>query len=109
MTIKLDYHSNLYLSAGIDTLKLDKMKDKLEKNPFLSGLFVIYISKNLSDQLDIIDAKMLIQRYYQNNPIHVVGLAESHEEAIEIVKRIVDDCIQTRGDCAIKEYLLCGV
>ena len=109
MTIKLDYHSNLYLSAGIDTLKLDKMKDKLEKNPFLSGLFVIYISKNLSDQLDIIDAKMLIQRYYQNNAIHVVGLAESHEEAIEIVKRRVDDCIQTRGDCAIKEYLLCGV
>lgn len=109
MAEKHIYREDLYLSESIDVTKLDKIKKTLERRPLVSGVFVIAISQNTSDQLDIISSKMLTQRYYVNNPLTIVGLAKSNEEALSVVKRIVEDCMKVRGDCAIKEYLLCGI
>ncbi|MCM1063748.1 MAG: hypothetical protein NC420_04600 [Eubacterium sp.] len=107
MAGKIRYHSRLYLSEGIGEKKLDKIKKKLEKRPLLSGVFLIAVSANPSDQLDIFDARLLVQPYYEKNPPHVVGIAESREEAVALVEQIVRECLEKRGDCALKEYLLC--
>ncbi len=107
MPTKLQFHPKLYLGESIKTAKLDKIKKKLERYPLLSGVFVITLSRNSSDQLDIYDAKMLWQKYYRNNPPFVVGIASNRGEAIEVVERIVTECVTERGDCSIKEYLQC--
>lgn len=108
MTNKYTYHTKLYLGDSIDAEKLDKLKKMLEENPLFSGIFVIYISNNPSNQLDIIDSRMLTQSYYRKLSLYIVGLAGSHEEAIGLVKTMIEDCMQARKDCFIKEYLLCG-
>ncbi len=109
MAIRLTYHPNLYLGDSIDRKKLDKIKWKLEKVPLLSGVFLITISRNASDQLEIYEAKQLVQRYYKKNPPYVVGIAENHGEAVALVEHLVQECLRERGDCALKEYLLCGM
>ena len=97
----------LYLGDSINEKKLDKIIKRLKNKPLFSGVYLIAISRNASDQLDIFDAKQLVQSYYKNNPPYVVGIAGSHEEAVELVERIVRECLVSRGDCALKEYLLC--
>ena len=107
MAERVRYHSKLYLGDGITEKKLDRIKKKLGKKPLLSGVFLIAVSVNPSDQLDIFDARQLIQSYYEKNPPYVIGITKSREEAMELVEQIVQECLRERGDCALKEYLLC--
>jgi len=107
MAKRVRYRSKLYLSEGITRKKLDKIKKKLEKNPLFSGAFLIAVSANPSDQLEIFDARQLIQSYYEKNPPYVIGIAESREEAFALIEQIVQECLRERGDCSLKEYLLC--
>lgn len=107
MSISLTYRPDLYLGDSINEDKLDKIIKKLERKPLFSGVFLITVSRNASDQLDIFEAKQLVQSYYKKNPPYVVGIAGSHDEAVELVERLVQECLKARGDCALKEYLLC--
>lgn len=105
MLNNLLYRNPLYLGESIDSKKLDKLIRKLEKHPCFSGLFLITLSRNFTDQLDIFDAKLFGQKYYQTVPFQVVGLAKSHGEAISLVEAIAKDCYERRGDGKLKEYL----
>mgnify|MGYP007098687053 FL=1 len=107
MPERVCYHSKLYLSDGITEKKLDKIKKKLEKKPLLSGVFLITVSPSQTDQLDIFEARQLVQSYYLKNPPYVIGIAENRQEAVSLVEQIVRECLKERGDCALKEYLLC--
>lgn len=108
MAVKLVYHPNLYLGDSINVQKLDKIKRKLENKPLLADVYVIALSANPEDQLEFYAAKQLAQRYYGKNPPFVVGIAGSYDEAVRTVERLTQDCLRERGDCALKEYLLCG-
>lgn len=107
MAISLEYHPRLYLGDSINEKKLDKIKKKLERKPLTTGVFLIAMSRNSYDQLDIFSARLLVQRYYTKNPPYVVGIAGSHEEAVAMVEQLVQECLNARGDCALKEYLRC--
>ncbi len=107
MAVEIAYRPGLYLGESIREEKLDKIKKKLEKKPLLSGVVLIALSRNASDQLEIYEARQLVQSYYRKHPPYVVGLAGSREEAEKIVEQMVRDCVENRGDCALKEYLLC--
>ena len=107
MSISLTYRPELYLGDSINENKLDKIIKKLEKKPLFSNVFLITVSRNASDQLEIFDARQLAQGYYKKHPPYVIGIAGSHEEAVALVERLVQECLKARGDCALKEYLLC--
>ena len=107
MSITLTYHPKLYLGEGIKRKKLDKLKKRLERSPILSGVTLITLSRNPTDQLEIYEARQLQQSYYKKYPPFIVGLAADRQEAVEIVKLIVQECMEKRGDCALKEYLSC--
>lgn len=107
MAVKLTYHRDLYLGESINAKKLDKIKKKLENKPLLSGVFLITLSRNPSDQLEIYDARQLVQKYYQKNPPYVVGIAGNYDEAVNMLEQLAQECVNKRGDCALKEYLLC--
>lgn len=107
MSGKLEYHHRLYLGAGISEAKLDKIKKTLENHPLRSNVFLIAISRNSSDQLEIFSARQLVQNYYNKYPVYVIGIASDYEEAVAMIEKIVQECLNARGDCALKEYLLC--
>ena len=107
MALGIEYHPNLYLGKGINEKKLDKIKKKLENRPVFSGVFLVSLSRNPYDQLEIYEARQLCQPYYQKHPPYVVGIAKNREEAFALVEEITAECLQARGDCALKEYLRC--
>ena len=107
MERNLTFYPNLYMGESINPKKLDKLKYKLIKKPLFAKVYVIAIASNPIDQLDIFEAKQLAWNYYVKHPVHIVGLAGNYDEAVSIVQQIVGDCMESRNDCLLKEYLLC--
>lgn len=107
MVRKLQFFSKLYLGEGINADKLDKIKKRLEERPVLSNVYVITLAKNPENQLEIYDAKQLAQSYYVKYPPYIVGLASDYDEALTVLEQIVQECFRARGDCRLKEFLIC--
>ena len=106
MSKKLTFSDKLYIGESIDIQKLDKIKKSLWNTPVLTKFFLITISINPAEQLDIIESKYLTYSYYNTHPLHVVGLAKSNSEAVGLVQKIVQDCLDTQGDVDLKAFLL---
>lgn len=107
MVKKITFHSRIYLGESIVEKKLDKLKKRLEKKPLLSNVYLIVPAGNPEDQLDIFDAKQLVQPFYRGRQFLVVGIAADYQEALQVVEQMVQDCLRERGDCKLREYLLC--
>lgn len=58
-----------------------------------------------SDQLDIIHCAFLKQSYYLEHPVMIYGIAQSYEEALELVVKISDEAIQNGYEGRLLEYL----
>ena len=107
MRDKLLFQEKIYFGDSMKERKPAKLKKKIEKNPLLSSYYVIAISENPNNQLDIIQTRQLIQSYYSRYPLKVVGVATDRDEAFEIIEKIAQECFRERGDCALREYLSC--
>lgn len=104
---KLQYHPSLYVSEGITDKKLDKIKKNLEKHPLRAGVYLISAARNGIDQLEIYDSAQLAWPYYGKNPPYIIGITQTYGEAVRIIEQIAQECYSARGDCALREYLLC--
>ena len=107
MAAKLRYASNLYLGKSIAPEKLDKIKKRLYKKPLLANVYLITPARNPADQLDIFDARQLIQPHYKEEEFLVLGIVSDYEEALQLIEQITRECLEARGDCNLREYLLC--
>ena len=86
---------------------MDKLKEKLAKHPLKDGFYLITPAANSHDQLDIMETKQLLQPYYQKHPVQIVGIAADYEDALLLVQNMVRDCLNTRGDALLKEFIKC--
>ena len=107
MAGKLKFAQNLYLGEGIAPEKLDKLKKRLNKKPLLAKVYLITPARNPADQLDIFDARQLVQPHYKDEEFLVLGMASGYEDALQLIERITGECLKARGDCNLREYLLC--
>ena len=99
------YHHDLRLGEGLSQKDIEQIKDSLRENPIEANLFLITTSANSEEQLDIYDAKFLIQKYYQKNPPYVIGIAKEKEHAFAIVEELMKECVENRSDANLKAYL----
>ncbi len=104
---RLTFSPRLYLGEGIKEQKLDKIKRKLLEKPLFAGVYVLTVSKNPTGQLEILDAKQLMQSYYEHHELYIIGIAADHADALRLVERLMQECLDARGDCKLKEYLTC--
>lgn len=107
MKANVEFISNLYIGESIDRRKLDKIKKKLVSKPLLSNIYLITLAQNPNDQLDIFSARLLAQSYYQIITTKVIGIADGYDDAVRLLERIVNECLDARGDCSLREYLSC--
>ena len=107
MAGKLKFAQNLYLGEGIAPEKLDKLKKRLNKKPLLANVYLITPARNPADQLDIFDARQSVQPHYKDEEFLVLGMASGYEDALQLIERVTGECLKARGDCNLREYLLC--
>ena len=49
----------------------------------------------------------LIQPHYKKEEFLILGIASGYEEALQLIEQITGECLDARGDCNLREYLLC--
>ncbi len=92
-----------YLYIGDTVTDPAKVKWKL-KHHAGTQVYVVAIAAG-ADQLEIFHAAYLKQRYYRYHPPIIVGIASNHDEAVGIIVKIAQECVDTTGNCNLKEYL----
>lgn len=108
---KLKWYRNLYLGDNARKAKY-KTFGLIRKNRFTIDTYIIAISDNPDNILDIYSANMLKQPHFKNksyrDKVHVVGLAKGRSEALELVRCIVDDTYSHTGGVDVAGYLKFG-
>jgi len=102
----IGFLENIYIAQGMEKVDLEKLKKELDEKPLFANVFVITISSNEQEQLDIYHSKYLMQRYYKKNPPFVVGIAKNKGDAYTLVEKIVQECMTLRGDVNLKAFLI---
>jgi len=89
----------------------DSIKDpetilrKLNRGKLTKSCFLITLA-NGSEQLEIYPSYVLIQKYYRDLNMEVVGMASSMDDAMAFVGRMAEEAFETTGDCRIKDFLM---
>ena len=101
----MKFIDHLYVSNSIKNV--DTVISKLKRNVGQIKVYITAISQNPNEQLDIYHCSIMQQKYFhKSSDFTVVAITSSHAEAVEYVKLLTQECLNTRGDCKIKEYLL---
>lgn len=104
----ITYQDQLYLSDSINYGDIFSLKRQLKAAPLKADVYLITRSVNEEEQLDIFHSKYLPQKFYNKHEksIHVFGISKTKDEAFSLVEKITRECVNTRGDANIINYLI---
>lgn len=102
---KLLWSASLYTGDEIRRYE-KKIRKKLNAGKTVIGHYLITIASNGKDELDIIPTSLLAQQALCGHLPMIVGLAYDRKEAMELVVRIVNDCMEKTGRPEIRKWLL---
>lgn len=103
MRIKL--YCDLYVSEFL-IRKKEKIIRKLLCNQLQPQVYVIALSKNSQNHLEIFSSAFLKQHFYEDAEIFIVGIALGYDEAISFIKQIVERVYMETGDAGLRKYIL---
>ncbi|MBQ8231679.1 MAG: hypothetical protein IJZ34_07120 [Lachnospiraceae bacterium] len=107
MSLKISFRNDLYRSDSITEDDLAQIKRDLKKKPFFTNVYIVIPAGNQKDMIEFFHSRQLAQPYYWEREIHVLGVTRTYREAVLMVRKLVQECLDERGDCALREYLSC--
>ncbi len=93
----------LYLSEKT-AAKKDKIIRKARRGAGMVGIYFITLASNEENLFDIFHAAYLKQPAFARQNLYVVGIASGYEEALELVRRMVEDIYRATGGFRVREY-----
>ena len=99
------WYDDLYVGYNL----LDKKRQvmwKIKRGKQQFNKYVITLPFNDYDVLDIYPSNVLTQIWYQDSDIVLVGMAEGRAVALVMVPFLIRDCLNARGGCKVKDYIL---
>ena len=100
----MEWYRNLYASDSIAG-KVNRIKWKINHNAGMVSVYVIAFPSNPNNLLDIIPARELMQKSYPKRNMIIIGLAKGYQDAMELVRRIIDETYQNTGTVDVRSYL----
>ena len=97
------FHKKLYVDEEISKHKRKTIKN-LKYSKLMLGVYVITLSNNPNDELDIIPSYVLMQKIYKDMELIVVGIASDRDNALELLNRMTYGCLNETGNVSFKQY-----
>lgn len=94
---------NFYVGISVEDPK--KLKAKINAGAFLPGIYLLTLSDNPDNILEILPVVSLKQKAVYHRCPTIVGMANGKEEAMELVRSIVGEIYQKTGSFCLEEYL----
>ncbi len=82
-----------------------RIQSKINSGKVVPGIWLLTLSDHPDNAMEIIPAVMLNQRELYDRCPEIIGMANSLEQAIDMVKNLVDDLYQKTGEVRLKEFL----
>lgn len=99
------WYKDLYIGYNL----LDKKRQvirKIKNGKPQFNKYVIALPFNDYDVLDIYPSYVLMQKFYKESDMVIVGICEGMEEALDMMQLIIMDCLSDTGGVKVKEYIL---
>lgn len=93
---------NFYVGSQIR--EPQKIKKKIDQGKPVVGIYLITLSDNPGNLLDIIPAALLLQKSYARLCPPIIGMEKGKEAAIEAAAAMVTEVYEATGDFRVKEY-----
>ena len=100
----MKWYSKLYVSESIEK-KANQIKWRINHNAGVLGVYLISLASNPDNLLDIIPSTDLKLLGYPKRFLHIIGIAGSYDEAVELVIQIVNDTMKAQGDLDVRGFL----
>ena len=100
----MQFMGSLYVGESIAASEY-KIVEKVHKGKVVPNLFLIVLSANPDNMLDIIPEMEVTQKYYPKDRLQVVGIASGKKEAIKLVQIIIEESIRETGTADVREFL----
>ena len=97
------FHNKLYVDSEISKQK-KKIINKLKHNKETIGVYIITLSINPGDELDIYPSYILRKKEYIDKELTVVGVASDKEKALELLVNMTDDCFKEMGKISFRQF-----
>jgi hypothetical protein len=101
----------LYLGEKAEAAKY-KVFGRIRKNRFQLNTYLIALSDNPSNLLELFSANVLNQPYFKKKKntkdLYIVGIAIGYKEGLEVIRQIIDEVYQNTGGFDIRGYLHFG-
>lgn len=99
----LKWLDNYYI--GKEIKKPEKIRGKIDSGKPAAGVYLITLSENPGNILEILPAVTLVQKAaYAVCPM-IVGMTKGKDNAIELVKDILEEVYGKTGAFQVEEYL----
>lgn len=102
---KFKLQKKLYIGESLMEENINRLLWRLRFRSKKTNLFVVLVSENPSDQLDILHSRYLSTKLYDKRTLKLVGVASTHKEAVELVCKITNECVAETGSAYIKQFL----
>lgn len=77
----------------------------IRRRKYRVGVFVITPASNGNNILDIYPLLTLLNPYYRDKELLILGIAQGYGEALELAGRIVGDMYRKTGAFCLEEFL----
>ncbi len=106
----MKWYPKLYVGDSASRKKYEIVW-KVKHNVGMINVYLITLSSNGHNLLDIFKASMLKQKHFRKissarKEIYVVGIACGYDEAVEVATKIVKEVYEKTNGFEIKEYLV---
>lgn len=98
----LKWHKNYY--KGPNVKNVTGIRLKLIQGKPVPGIYLITLSENPHNLLEILPALTLIQETAARICPEIIGIAKGKEEALELITDMVQTVYEETGELNIKEY-----
>ena len=103
-TILTSTISYIFYLGGASIKNISKIRLKLIQGKPVPGIYLITLSENPHNQLEILPALTLVQETAARICPEIVGIAKGKEEALELITDMVQTIYKETGELNIKEY-----
>lgn len=100
----MQFMGSLYVGESIASAEY-KIVEKVHKGKAVSNLYLITLSANSDNMLDIIPEKDIRQKHYPKDRLKIVGIADGKNEAFGLVQMMIQESLLETGSADVRPFL----
>lgn len=101
----MKYYFALYVDEQIEE-KQEEIIKKIEKDKRQLETYLIALTKNESNHLEIFHSLLLVQKMMEKKDLFVVGISKGYAKALELVEKITQEVYDETSGTDIRNYIL---